>query len=206
MGGGAENFKGDIFMNKLICLSEEANVATKYVFRKQLLDAIRKNNKNAFKECVEQIGKDWHVIRSVETVFRSKFIDYMWRNKGKILSGTYKWHKSKYNAYSYESKICFLINPLHYKLIYDSNNAEALKNRYGYIDRSQWQKTVDRYYLEELKFSPKDETDIDCIFRKDYRCWAADKEKTWLCIENNHITYKRGRTEKEALAQEPLSV
>lgn len=85
-------------------------------------------------------------------------------------------------------------------------NAEALKKFYGRIDRSQWQKIVDRYYLEELKFFSKDELDIDSIFRKDYWCWAADKEKTWLFIENGEITYKCGRTEEEALAQESLSV
>ena len=195
-------------MNRAICLDEEMNVAAKYMFRKQLLDAIRKNNMNAFKECVEQIGKDWHVARTVETVFRSKFIDYMWRNKGKILSGTYKWHKSKYNAYSYESKICFLINPLHYKIIYDSKNAEALAKYYKLksIDRSKWQETVEQYYSKPPQLSPKDEADIGRIFREDFYLWANDKAKMWLFSENGKTSYKQGRTEGEAKNNESLSV
>ena len=195
-------------MDRAICLDEEINVAAKYMFRKQLLDAIRKNNMNAFKECVEQIGKDWHVARTVETVFRSKFIDYMWRNKGKILSGTYKWHKSKYNAYSYESKICFLINPLHYKIIYDSKNAEALAKYYKLksIDRSKWQETVEQYYSKPPQLSPKDEADIGRIFREDFYLWANDKAKMWLFSENGKTIYKQGRTEEEAQNNEYLSV
>lgn len=195
-------------MDRAICLDEEMNVAAKYMFRKQLLDAIRKNNMNAFKECVEQIGKDWHVARTVETVFRSKFIDYMWRNKGKILSGTYKWHKSKYNAYSYESKICFLINPLHYKIIYDSKNAEALAKYYKLksIDRSKWQETVEQYYSKPPQLSPKDEADIGRIFREDFYLWANDKAKMWLFSENGKTSYKQGRTEGEAKNNESLSV
>lgn len=194
-------------MDRAICLDEEINVAAKYMFRKQLLDAIRKNNMNAFKECVEQIGKDWHVSRTVETVFRSKFIDYMWRNKEKILSGTYKWNKSKYNAYSYESKICFLINPLHYKIIYDSKNAEVLAKRYNWsINQAQWQARVEQYYSEIVKFSPKDEADIDRIFREDFYLWANDKAKMWLFSENGKTSYKQGRTEEEAKNNEYLSV
>ena len=194
-------------MDRAICLDEEMNVAAKYMFRKQLLDAIRKNNMNAFKECVEQIGKDWHVARTVETVFRSKFIDYMWRNKGKILSGTYKWHKSKYNAYSYESKICFLINPLHYKIIYDSKNAAVLAKRYNWsINQAQWQARVEQYYSEIVHFSPKDEADIDRIFREDFYLWANDKAKMWLFSENGKTSYKQGRTEEEAKNNEYLSV
>ena len=39
--------------NKMICLEEEANVAVKHVFRAELLNAIAKNDKGAFKKCVE---------------------------------------------------------------------------------------------------------------------------------------------------------
>ena len=190
--------------NKMICLEEEANVAVKHVFRAELLNAIAKNDKEAFKKCVEQIGKDWHVSRTVENEEKEEFREDLWKNKEAILSNKYEWNKSQYSAYSYESKICFLLNPVYYKLIYDGLNKKALTEFYKSIhdtrkvDKETWQETVEHYYSKALSFSPKDETDIDRIFRKDFELWAKDTVKTWIVKENGHITYKRGLTLKSA--------
>ena len=190
--------------NKMICLEEEANVAVKHVFRAELLNAIAKNDKEAFKKCVEQIGKDWHVSRTVENEEKEEFREDLWKNKEAILSNKYEWNKSQYSAYSYESKICFLLNPVYYKLIYDERNKAALTEFYKSIndtrkvDKETWQETVEHYYSKALSFSPKDETDIDGIFRKDFELWAKDTVKTWIVKENGHITYKRGLTLKSA--------
>jgi len=189
--------------NKMICLEEEANVAVKHVFRAELLNAIAKNDKEAFKKCVEQIGKDWHVSRTVENEEKEEFREDLWKNKEAILSNKYEWNKSQYNAYSYESKICFLLNPVYYKLIYDGLNKAALTEFYKSINdtrkvnKETWQEAVEHYY-SKLSFSPKDETDIDGIFRKDFELWAKDTVKTWIVKENGHITYKRGLTLKSA--------
>ena len=190
--------------NEMICLEEEANVAVKHVFRAELLNAIAKNDKEAFKKCVEQIGKDWHVSRTVETEEKEEFREDLWKNKEAILSNKYEWNKSQYSAYSYESKICFLLNPVYYKLIYDGLNKAALTEFYKSIndtrkvDKETWQETVEHYYSKALSFSPKDEADIDRIFRKDFELWAKDTVKTWIVKENGHITYKRGLTLKSA--------
>ena len=189
--------------NKMICLEEEANVAVKHVFRAELLNAIAKNDKEAFKKCVEQIGKDWHVSRTVENEEKEEFREDLWKNKEAILSNKYEWNKSQYSAYSYESKICFLLNPVYYKLIYDGLNKAALTEFYKSINdtrkvnKETWQEAVEHYY-SKLSFSPKDETDIDGIFRKDFKLWAKDTVKTWIVKENGHITYKRGLTLKSA--------
>ena len=189
--------------DEMICLEEEANVAVKHVFRAELLNAIAKNDKEAFKKCVEQIGKDWHVSRTVETEEKEEFREDLWKNKEAILSNKYEWNKSQYNAYSYESKICFLLNPVYYKLIYDGLNKAALTEFYKSINdtrkvnKETWQEAVEHYY-SKLSFSPKDETDIDGIFRKDFELWAKDTVKTWIVKENGHITYKRGLTLKSA--------
>ncbi|MFC1237898.1 hypothetical protein [Treponema vincentii] len=190
-------------MSNEICLEEEANVAVKHVFRAELLNAIAKNDKGAFKKCVEQIGKDWHVSRTVETEEKEEFREDLWKNKEAILSNKYEWNKSQYSAYSYESKICFLLNPVYYKLIYDGLNKAALTEFYKSIndtrkvDKETWQETVEHYY-STLSFSPKDETDIDRIFREDFKLWAKDTVKTWIVKENGHITYKRGLILKSA--------
>ena len=189
--------------DEMICLEEEANVAVKHVFRAELLNVIAKNDKEAFKKCVEQIGKDWHVSRTVENEEKEEFREDLWKNKEAILSNKYEWNKSQYSAYSYESKICFLLNPVYYKLIYDGLNKAALTEFYKSIkdtrkvDKETWQETVEHYY-STLSFSPKDETDIDGIFREDFKLWAKDTVKTWIVKENGHITYKRGLTLKSA--------
>ena len=189
--------------DEMICLEEEANVAVKHVFRAELLNAIAKNDKDAFKKCVEQIGKDWHVSRTVENEEKEEFREDLWKNKEAILSNKYEWNKPQYNAYSYESKICFLLNPVYYKLIYDGLNKAALTEFYKSINdtrkvnKETWQEAVEHYY-SKLSFSPKDETDIDGIFRKDFELWAKDTVKTWIVKENGHITYKRGLTLKSA--------
>ena len=189
--------------NTMICLEEEANVAVKHVFRAELLNTIAKNDKGAFKTLVEQIGKDWHVSRTVETEEKEEFREDLWKNKEAILSNKYEWNKSQYSAYSYESKICFLLNPVYYKLIYDGLNKAALTEFYKSIndtrkvDKETWQETVEHYY-SKLSFSPKDETDIDRIFREDFKLWAKDTVKTWIVKENGHIMYKRGLTPESA--------
>lgn len=190
--------------DEMICLEEEANVAVKHVFRAELLNAIAKNDKEAFKKCVEQIGKDWHVSRTVENEEKEEFREDLWKNKEAILSNKYEWNKSQYSAYSYESKICFLLNPVYYKLIYDGLNKKALtefyksRNDTRKVDKETWQETVEHYYSKILSFSPKDETDIDRIFREDFKLWAKDTVKTWIVKENGHITYKRGLTPESA--------
>lgn len=190
--------------DEMICLEEEANVAVKHVFRAELLNAIAKNDKGAFKTLVEQIGKDWHVSRTVETEEKEEFREDLWKNKEAILSNKYEWNKSQYNTYSYESKICFLLNPVYYKLIYDGLNKKALTEFYKSIndtrkvDKETWQETVEHYYSEILSFFPKDETDIDRIFREDFKLWAKDTVKTWIVKEKGHITYKRGLTPESA--------
>lgn len=92
---------------------------------------------------------------------------------------------------------------MYYKLIYDGLNKAALTEFYKSIndtrkvDKETWQETVEHYY-SKLPFSPKDETDIDGIFRKDFKLWAKDTVKTWIVKENGHITYKRGLTSESA--------
>lgn len=174
-----------------VCLSEAANVTAKHQFRAALLKAIAKNDVKAFKACVEQIGNDWGVCYTVKTEYKDAFGENLWNNRAAILSGEYtKWAKSAYSAYSYESKVCFLLNPLHYKVIYDSQTQTAL----GETDRDKWQERAERYNRETLQFSPEDDTDIDCIFREDYQLWEKDGEKLWRYRSRGAFKYKLGIT------------
>lgn len=148
---------------------------TKKFFREWLLDALEEGDKNSFEECVLNIGKEWHVIRTVETNKQKKFINNLWENRDKIKNGTYNaWASSKYKAYSYENKVCFLINPAHYKIIYDGNNRKSLRKitNVSYFQKD-WQKGVDDYYEKYHK----GETRICKIFEIDFDLWSVSQTR-----------------------------
>ncbi len=105
----------------------EFNISAKIIYREWLMEAIEHDDYKSFRDCVLNLGTEWHVIRTVEKDNQDDFCKNLWDNRKKIQNGTYSgWAESPYDAYSYESKVCFLINPQYYKLIYDSNNQSAL--------------------------------------------------------------------------------
>lgn len=159
-------------------LQENLNIVQKQMFRKWLLKAINENNKKLFSECAYVIGKEWHVIRTVVKEEQDDFFEALWNSIDKIKAGTYQWNQSQCRQYrSYESKICFLINPVHYKIIYDTQNKKSLKKIYKLIDEKNWQTTVEEYYKSELGFVPQDnEKDITRIFTEDCKLWIDGKK------------------------------
>lgn len=134
------------------------------------------------------IGKDWHVKRSLPHKAESSFAEHLWKNKDKIKDGSYKWtssdfvaerkNKVKTHLYSYESKICFLIAPEKYKLIYDSHNIESMEKEQkdGHLPKNlkisieNWQEVVEEYYK---KNHPDAKTDDD-FFEVDFETWYRD--------------------------------
>ena len=169
--------------NDYIALSKELNITEKHLLRKALLKALKEDKKDFFYNCVEHIGTAWHVTRTVGTEEKDDFIESLWNHRAEIQSGDYEWNKSEYEAYSYESKVCFLINPVHYKLIYDSQNRVALKAVYtdlknAAFSKDNWQVRVDDYYSQKLKFSPTDtEADIMRIFAEDFDLWFKNEKE-----------------------------
>ncbi len=132
------------------------------MFHEWLQNALKQKEDSLFKEIVKFIGREWSVLRTVEKGKIDKFCKDLWDKKDEIKEGKYEWNKSKYKAYSYESKICFLIKPESYKLIYDGNVRKALNN----ATKDHWQKEandiVKRYYRTE-KINAKQAFEIDWI-------------------------------------------
>lgn len=150
---GNEQTCGNVLTPLERVVYKENNLFQKQLFRKYLIDAILHDNKEDFSKIVEAIGIQWGVRRTVSNKIQheneikesestestneiksvihkgfNEFTEYLWNNKDVILSGKYNnWNKSEFEAYSYESKICFLLNPKHYKVIYDSHNRKAVK-------------------------------------------------------------------------------
>lgn len=167
----------------------EFNISAKIIYRKWLMDAIEKNEYESFKDCVLNLGIEWHVIRTVKKVKREDFCKNLWNNRKNIQNGTYSgWAESHYDAYSYESKVCFLINPQYYKLIYDSKNRDALNKKScksanwqnvvdKYYEEHKLEKDVNKYYEKDKKEFLKSEADVLKIFEIDYDLRSEAKEK-----------------------------
>ena len=177
-------------------IREELNIFQKNLFRKYLIDAITRNDEKDFEDVVHFIGIQWGVIRTVlsddtakcnecnqnpteeenlqesdviKNMTFSNFVDNLWKNKKKILSGEYTDWTKEGHPHSYESKICFLINPNHYKIIFDSQNRKSLgKSTYKAKD---WQGIVNKYF-EDNKI---DSLSIDEIFLNDCNLWLKGK-------------------------------
>ncbi|AEB14871.1 hypothetical protein [Treponema succinifaciens] len=149
----------------------EFNISAKIIYRKWLMDAIEKNEYESFKDCVLNLGIEWHVIRTVKKVKREDFYKNLWDNRKNIQNGTYNWWTG---APSYKSKVCFLINPQYYKLIYDSKNRDAINEEN--CKPANWQDVVDKYYEKDKKEFLKSEKDVLKIFEIDYYLWNKGKQ------------------------------
>lgn len=163
----------------------EFNISAKIIYRKWLMDAIEKNEYESFKDCVLNLGIEWHVIRTVKKVKREDFYKNLWDNRKNIQNGTYNWWTG---APSYKSKVCFLINPQYYKLIYDSKNRDAINEEN--CKPANWQDAADKYYEEHKEEFHKSETDVDKYYQKflksekdvlkifeiDYYLWNKEKQ------------------------------
>lgn len=160
---------------------KDFNIYAKLIYREWLMEAIEKNEYESFRDCVLNLGTEWHVIRTVEKDNQKDFCKNLWDNRKNIQNGTYNWAESPYKAYSYESKVCFLINPQYYKLIYDSKNRDAINEEN--CKPANWQDVVDKYYEkhkgdheEHKEEFHKSETDVLKIFEIDYYLWNKEKQ------------------------------
>ena len=153
---------------------KDFNIYAKLIYREWLMEAIEKNEYESFMKFVLNLGTEWHVIRTVKKENQKDFCKNLWNNRKNIQNGTYSgWAESHYDAYSYESKVCFLINPQYYKLIYDSNNKEALHEETDkWFTPIEWQDAADKYYEEHNYKSKTDEK----IFEIDYKLWIKAKQ------------------------------
>lgn len=148
---------------------KEFNISVKLIYRKWLMEAIEHDAYESFKDCILNLGTQWNVRRSLRKANPDNFYKNLWDNRKNIQNGTYNWWTG---TPSYKSKVCFLINPQYYKLIYDSKNREALNEETGeWFTPIEWQDAADKYYEEH-----KLEKDVEKIFEIDYYLWNKEKQ------------------------------
>ena len=178
-----EKNKDSILSETEKALYKEINLFQKKIFRKFLIDAIISNDKDSFKDVVYIIGSQWGVLRTVKKdndvqneqqdevpkkEYFSALVERLWENKEKILKGNYRgWVTDKF-PHSYESKICFLLNPKKYGIIFDSHNRKSLK-KLEFLDKencspTEWENAVKKYFIKNdfSDFSIEDYFINDC--------------------------------------------
>ena len=179
--------KNEVLSETEKALYKEINLFQKRTFSRFLIDAIKRDDFDSFNKIVYIIGSQWGVLRTVvkddsknkdleneEKYVKesfSKFVDDLWKNKEKLLNGTYEDWKNDGHPYSYESKICFLVNPRKHRIIYDSHNRRALK-KLGFLNNENcnfedWEKAVENYFIKN-DFS---DFSIDDYFLNDCNLW-----------------------------------
>jgi len=171
-------------------LQEELNIEQKKMFKKWLLETI--DNENEFKKVVKLIGKAWSVARSLKGAgtIEEKYENVssnLWNNRNLILGkkgskNCYDdWNKplKDLRVYSYQSKICFLMNPQYYGIIYDSQNTAELKRlnkEKSFTDKAitkeNWQGIVSSYYEKQKNITDLNDLNDEEIFKIDYDLWS----------------------------------
>ncbi len=53
------------------------------------MEAIKNDDYKSFRDCVLNLGTEWHVIRTVEKDNQDDFCKNLWDNRKKIQNGTY---------------------------------------------------------------------------------------------------------------------
>ena len=157
------------------------------VIRTVLSDDTAKYNECNQNLTEEENQQESEVIKKIKF---SDFVENLWNNKKKILSGEYTDWTKEGHPHSYESKICFLINPKHYKIIFDSQNRESLgKSTYK---AEEWQDIVNNYF-EDNKGRSLEEAIVCWKYKKSLQghnryeksdLVALDDKGAKKCLEN----------------------
>ena len=167
------------------------NIETKKIFYTWINKAINEKKKEEFNKCVKEIGRAWHVSRNVAEGCEDVFCNHLWDNKDNIRKGDYNFCKKaallktengkKSHAFSYESKVCFLIAPEKYKIIYDENNRASLNNELSHkVTLNNFQDSVDEYIEKYKKEYNKKNLSIEDYFEIDYKLWNK-------CLDDTNV-------------------
>lgn len=135
--------------------------------RKLLQNAIDTEDLKELTKAIIWCGTYGNVIRSVKKGEMEEFAEYILNNKKDILTGKYKvakkWNPNEKSAASYVSKICHILNPQAYPVIYDSRT----KKRFKWNDMKKYNDN-----LQEWRNDCKNKSDVD-LYKKDSDLWAS---------------------------------
>lgn len=125
-----------------------------------------KGDKEAFAEAVLECGRGGHVLRTVSEEDRPFFCSWVLEHYDMIIAGTLKISDvprfGDKTPKSWVSKICHILNPWDYPIIYDTHIREQL----GVTERT-WQSAM------EKRRKSKNEASRMELYEYDSRLWAG---------------------------------
>ena len=128
------------------------------------------NDKEAFSNVViENVGRQAHVLRTLRKETREAFCTAIFENREKIKDGSFSLFSLdgmfENNMPSYISKICHIINPHAYPLIWDTHVMKELGINYN---MNKWNEEVSKRKADVAFLSDEE------IFKKESGIWAFE--------------------------------
>lgn len=129
-------------------------------------------DEKAFEEILHSVvGKGGGgVLRNISKDYFSKFSKYILDNLASIKNGTFDIFKVKKfpdkQPVSFASKICHILNPKAYPVIYDSRVRTALKIGSSKNTEKKWNEKV-----SEIKSSLTGKESVEDLYNKDFDYW-----------------------------------
>ncbi|MEE0878960.1 MAG: hypothetical protein UH788_06755 [Treponemataceae bacterium] len=165
-------------------LYEEFNIETKKMYHKWFNKYIKDEDKESFKNAVIAMGNTYGVLRTLPRINREAFFKDIWDNREEIKSGEYDWTKKiegieGRHFWSYLSKVCYLISPEKYKIIYDNNNRIRLKELYPETNWNpeNWQGNIDGIFddlVNKYQVELKNCNSLEYYFYLDFLLWESN--------------------------------
>lgn len=162
-------------------LYEEFNIETKKMYHKWFNKYIKDEDKESFKNAVIAMGNTYGVLRTLPRINREAFFKDIWDNRKKIKSGEYDWTKKieGRHFWSYLSKVCYLVSPEKYKIIYDDNNRIRLNELYPEKswNPENWQENIDKIFddlVNKYQVELKNCNSLEYYFYLDFLLWESN--------------------------------
>ena len=110
------------------------------------------------------------VLRNISKDYFSKFSKYILDNLASIKNGTFDIFKVETfpdkQPVSFASKICHILNPKAYPVIYDSRVRTAFKIGSGKNTEKKWDEKI-----SEIKSTLTGKESVEDLYNKDFDCW-----------------------------------
>lgn len=160
-------------MNEVETSIKEYNIKTAQLWKiesRKLLIEYRNNKKNFEKILHDVVGKGNGVLRNIKTEDFPRFAEYVRDSLPKIEKGEYDIFVAKSfsgkTPISFISKICHIINPKDYPIIWDKNVRTILKT--GESKKSWLTK------FNEYKHKQANEKTFEKLYMIDSKIWSGD--------------------------------
>lgn len=132
----------ELIMNPLLTKTQKADCEYSMSWKTNSYYLLQTNDFDSFKEGVYWCGKNGNVLRTIERNHFEEFAKYIFDNKQSIIDGIFVISKIKRfgrsHPFSLASKVCHIISPINYPLIYD----ELVRRAFGVRTINEYERLI----------------------------------------------------------------